>query len=801
MVRKVAKKSPRTSGTAVSTAPQSKRKKAGRTREAERAPAVSPGRTPRKGFLTGRKTAEEPLQTQAPVAWTAEQIQEAQAAQIAAYAAGVHLPTLHERSPAAGVMSPHPISSSAGLPTSARKKQSITSAALVRALGRGVWRRRWELTPVAAAAGVAAGSATDPGAAALACAVLGGCAHGAAHYLPERVAGRVWLSAKERTMIASWAAGATVWSAAASAGWVVAPSPAGILALGALTGAQSVSWMTSRKVRKQAPQAGPVMSEQAAALIAAWPWTVALKAPDPLLGSFIDPTSMSEPAPGAYAFQVELRTDVHAETATGNEIRCYLERALRLPVGTVRTQIDRDDCARLLVTMTPARHLETADAAWPGPVLTDEGQMPVALTPAGQQIGIELHNTSGIRHLTLIGSSGSGKSVAAAALMLPGPLAGREVIFFVDGKRGTSSPRTARALDMVAVTEDQWAAAVRIVHRIMTDRQVRYGRAGIDEYNALTSPDPIITLWIDEATGVRNSLEEPLIKLVLAMLREGRSLGIRVVQCVQRPQFDSYVGGIAARELMMGSAGATVALKPGGSSAGNLTLDGTSETIDLAGLPDGGGWCAILQSSKVLAPAARMFHATADAVSEALKGFTARSLSGFDLAAAGQEYTTRLTGAAWIEQMATARAQLAAGIHPSTGAPAPGGASTAMPVSAAAPIQDTPEWAPESSSPADPVEERASAAPSSCPQLASFASASQKAAAAQAALNRATVLGALRATPTGMTRQDIVTATGLPKSTVRRALLTLRTDGEATTIPSTEPEQWKPLAAQHQSAA
>ncbi|MGL5830486.1 MAG: helix-turn-helix domain-containing protein [Angustibacter sp.] len=789
MVRKVAKKSPRTSGTAVPSAPRSKRKKAGRPRG--EVPATSPARTPRKGFLTGRK-AEDIAQTQTPILWTAEQVQEAQTAQIAAYAAGVNLPTLHERSPAAGVMSPHPMSGSTGLPTPAGKKQSVTSAVLVRALGRGVWRRRWELTPVAAAAGVAAWSATDPGAAALACAVLGGCAHASAHYLPERIAGRVWLSAKERTMIASWAAGATIWSAAASAGWVT-PNPAGVLALSALTGAQTVAWMKSRRIRPdQTPQAGPVMSEQAAALIAAWPWTVALKAPDPLLGSFIDPASMSEPALGAYAFQVELRTDVHAETATGNEIRCYLERALRLPVGTVQIQIDRDDCARLSVTMTPARHLETADAPWPGPVLTDQGTMPVALTPAGEQVAIELHNSSGIRHLTLIGSSGAGKSVAAAALMLPGPLAGREVIFFMDGKRGTSSPRTARALDMVAVTEDQWAAAVRIVHRIMTDRQVRYGRAGIDEYNALTSPDPIITLWIDEATGVRNSLEEPLIKLVTAMLREGRSLGVRVVQCVQRPQFDSYVGGIAARELMMGSAGATVALKPGGSSSGDLTLDGTSESIDLASLPDGGGWCAILQSSKVLAPAARMYHATAERVAAELEGFTAQSLTGFDLAAAGKEYVTRLTGAAWIEQMATARAQLAAGIHPSSG--------TTVPV--AAPIQDTPEWTSKPSAPATgQVEESTPAVPSSCPQLASFASASQKAAAAQAALNRATVLGALRATPTGMTRQDIATATGLPKSTVRRALFTLRTDGEATTIPSTEPEQWKPLAGSQQSAA
>ncbi len=788
MVRKVAKKSPRTSGTAVPTAPRSRRKKAGRTRG--EAPDTSPARTPRKGFLTGRK-AEDLPQTQTPVPWTAAQIQAAQAEQIAAYAAGVHLPTLHERNPAASMTGSNQLGDSAGFSASGKKKQSASSTALVRALGRGVWRRRWELTPIAAAAGVAAWSATDPNAAALACAVLGGCAHASAHYLPERIAGRIWLSAKERTMIASWAAGATVWSAAASAGWV-ASTPAGILALGALTGAQSVSWMKSRRIRPdQTTQAGPVMSEQAAALIAAWPWTVALKAPDPLLGSFIDPASMSEPAAGAYAFQVELRTDVHAETATGNEIRCYLERALRLPVGTVQTQIDRDDCARLSVTMTPARHLETADAPWPGPVLTDQGTMPVALTPSGEQVAIELHNTSGIRHLTLIGSSGAGKSVAAAALMLPGPLAGREVIFFVDGKRGTSSPRTARALDMVAVTEDQWAAAVRIVHRIMTDRQVRYGRAGIDEYNALTSPDPIITLWIDEATGVRNSLEEALIKLVLAMLREGRSLGVRVVQCVQRPQFDSYVGGIAARELMMGSAGATVALKPGGSSSGDLTLDGTSETIDLASLPDGGGWCAILQSSKVLAPAARMYHATAERVAAELEGFTAPSLTGFDLAAAGKEYTTRLTGAAWIEQMATARAQLAAGIHPSSGATVP----------IAAPIQDTPEWTSEPSISAGPGEESPPTAPSSCPQLASIASASQKAAAAQAALNRATVLGALRATPTGMTRQDIVTATGLPKSTVRRALFTLRTDGEATTIPSTEPEQWKPLAASQQSAA
>jgi hypothetical protein len=772
-----------------------------RARSTAAVPVQPVARIPRQGFLSGRRAAPLAEVGALPVPLTAAQVQAAHAAHVAAIAASVQLPTLHERTTDGRTVGPHTMGDIAGFPASGKRKKKKTqpgaaTARVVAVIARAGWRRRWELTPLGAGAAVAGWAATDPGAAALACAALGGCSHAAARYLPERVGGRVWLSGKERTIITSWAAGASVWAAAAGAG-LLHPNAVGVLALGALTGAQSLAWVKSRHVRPTVGGAEPGMSEQAAALIAAWPWTVALKAPDPLLGSVIDPVTMTEPAAGAYAFQVELRCDVHAEQATTVEIRRYLERALRLPVGTVQTQIDRDDSARLSVTMTPGRHLETADATWPGPVLTVDGLVPVALTPAGTQVAIELHNTSGIRHLTLIGSSGAGKSVASAALLLPGPLAGREVVLFIDGKRGTSAPGTAGALDMAALDPAAWSAGVRIAHRVMVARQARYGAAGIDRFDAATSTDPILTLWIDEATGVRKSLPDDLVSMVVDILREGRALGVRCVQCVQRPQFDSYIGGITARELMMGTAGATVALKPGGEAAADLTVGATSETINLAALPDGGGWCAILQSSRVLAPKARIYHAGTEAINAALAGFTPRSLTGLDLIAAGAEYRDRMTGAQWIGRMATARAQLAAGIDPTAPTrPVTGPAPAAvLAIGSTDPIQDVPA---DRGPVTDLAPDRVGA---DHPELATVATASQKAAAATARFNRATVLTALVQTPTGMTRNDIVTVTGLTKSTVRRALMALAADGGAAVIGGTEPEQWRPLAAEQLAAA
>src|SRR5690606_37596197 len=110
------------------------------------------------------------------------------------------------------------------------------------------YRYRWQLAPVAAAGAVIAGGATEPALSAVSLAAVAVAGHVGATRLPETIAGRVWLSLRERSTLALGAAGAAAWSAGVAAGlWSVDAGGLGLLALA--TGYQAVSWWTSRKIR------------------------------------------------------------------------------------------------------------------------------------------------------------------------------------------------------------------------------------------------------------------------------------------------------------------------------------------------------------------------------------------------------------------------------------------------------------------------------------------------------------------------------------------------------------------------
>lgn len=644
--------------------------------------------------------------------------------------------------------------------------------------GRWLWAHRWPLTPPAAVGGAAAAAVLAPGlATAAAVAASGGLWAWTRHGRPIR--DRMWLSVRERRAAATWCTAAAAWTPLAAA----LPLPVGIEALGLLGAAAWPAWVwwTSRRIRPAEAPAEPGMSAQAAELVAAWPATIAATGPEQLRGSRIVAETMSEPAPGSYAFAVELAEAVHAQDAAGDAVRRYLERALRLPVGTAALEADRDDCARLRITLTPTRHLERVDAPWPGPVLADDGTFPLALCPDGKSVDGAAWNERGVEHFFVVGTTGAGKSVTTGALLLPGVMNRREVVFYVDGGTGASAAHLAGAMDWWAVTEQEWVAAIECAYAVLKDRKARRGAMGLSSWRGAAERDPILTLYLEEATTVLETLapkvRDRLAAMAREIAREGRKFGVRFGQAVQDPMGTDTLGGRKVKGLLSGG-GTVVGHRPGDKTAAFLSVGSTAEKIDLTALPGEPGWAAVIRRGQVLSRAARIRHASEDAVTAVLEGFVPRGLDGSDAAAAGAVYAARTHGVDAAARMREARQAEAAGRDPrtvgeqtTTAAPADvellalgeHQAGTG-PVEA---LQDAPATSPGSLVPG--------------PRL----NAGAQAARAEAEANRAAVLDALAEGPCA--RIDLVRATGLGRTTIGRILADL---AQAEAITRTPDHKW-----------
>jgi hypothetical protein len=271
--------------------------------------------------------------------------------------------------------------------------------------------------------------------------------------------------------------------------------------------------------------------------------------------------------------------------------------------------------------------------------------MPVALDAAGTTVAVHLFNKDGVEHGLISGTSGMGKGGTTVVVILPGVLAGSEVVFYADGKHGMSAPEIHPLMTRMAVDAKAWGLMVDIVHAIMCAREKRYGAAGTKRFVVGEKPDPIITLLMDEATTLAGALSAKRVKKVAEIAQRGRACGIRLIQVSQSVRSDMVIGGVPTRDLLTG-AGFGISHKPGGSSAARLATDG----IQVAGLvealqalPPEPGMAVITRRGQVLATQARVFDAEADAIALIEQwradGGLPRELDGADLAAAGDAYT------------------------------------------------------------------------------------------------------------------------------------------------------------------
>jgi len=516
------------------------------------------------------------------------------------------------------------------------------------------------LAPVLLAGAAVAGSGQAPAGTALGLVGAAGVMQAAVSWPRVRtVGGRAWLSVRERRTAAVGLAGAAGWialvDAAPGLGW-----RAQAVLLAAVLGAPAAAWWGARRPGADKDKLSPL----AARLVADWATEVAAAAgPKPLRAATVVAGSVAEPVEGTVTMTVRL-SGVHASNATSTQLRRAVEVALGLPMDTVRLDAVRDDgpADRIAVTMGATRHLEAAPTAWPGPVLGDDGAVPVALDAAGATVAIHLFNKDGVEHGLISGTTGMGKGGSTVVVILPGVMAGCEVVLYLDGKSGMSAPEIHPLMTRMAVDAQAWGRLVDITHAIMEAREKRYGADGIKRFQyGKTTTDPVITLLMDEATTLANALSAKRVKKVAEIAQRGRGCGIRVIEVSQSVRSDMIVGGVPTRDLLTGG-GFGISHKPGGASAARLATDG----IQVAGLvealqalPPEPGMAVITRRGQVLATQARVFDAEDDAIALieewSADGGRPRELTGGDLAAAGDAYTTWRTRTETAEDRAPAR--------------------------------------------------------------------------------------------------------------------------------------------------
>lgn len=512
--------------------------------------------------------------------------------------------------------------------------------------GRAAWKHRFRLAPLylggVATLGVAAGSGLPTaGGLGLTAAVLVATAnYRTTNGQPLTWRGRMLLSIRERKIAAAGAGATAAWAALMSIP-VSLPWFAGPAVLSTALGWPTVLWVSSRQAP---PPPVALRSPFAQAALDGWAEEISVGGGVRMMhGSVPIEDSIQEPAPDTLIMRVKLARSVHSADAISSVSRRGIERAyaesMGMGVDTVTLRAVREDPSIVEVVLAPGRPLEVEGGMpYQGPILYENGLMPLADCTDGTVIDIPLHDDSGVKHGFITGTSGAGKSATTADVILPGVIARIELVIYCDGKAGASTPiEIDPAVTRMAITPAQWMAAIEMVDRILEDRKARFAKKRKNTFVVGTETLPIITLLLDEATDINAGILGKHVKMVATIARQGRSLGIRVVQVTQSPAAEDIIGDVAVRNLIT-SSGWVIAHRAGGSGASRLTLDSAPGVdIDLRGLLN--GQAAILAEGRVLAPLAAVRHATKPSIAAALIGHVTLELEDpADLAAAGPAY-------------------------------------------------------------------------------------------------------------------------------------------------------------------
>lgn len=547
------------------------------------------------------------------------------------------------------------------------------------------WRYRWQLSPFAAAALVFVTTTGAPVWTLVMLLALAGLAY-AASRTEVKVGGRKLLSKNERQVVAYWALGASasVVVELLSGGWAWQRATF-TLVLG--TSVPTFVWLRSRRPTRAKSR----LSKDGKARVAQWA-RVSKYSEGVLKGSHVLPATAHEPSEGTVVFSAQLRADAHGENAENEIVWRAVEALLALPPKTVKIRCDTKNATRVAVTMSTSKHLEFNVVPWPGPELNARGDVVLGDTLAGAKVDVPRYDAKGVFHGRVSGNTGNGKSTTARVILtarasatataspaavpadvLPAygsaPGVHEEVIWLLDGKRGTSVPEIANVFDWYATTDAEWPLVLDALYAVLLDRQLRRGRQKLSAWRPGKETDPIVTCYLAESSAVRRSLAARGLakhydKIVLELLQHGRALGVAVIQEAQDTIAENFLGGRQARELM--SKGAAVMHRPGGATGAQFAADGAAERARLLKLPDVEGFAVVMVNGKLAADTMRVRWCSEEDSEAWADDYVPRTLDGADLRAAGSAYLKRTRGRDFADETADELPQAAGNDHDQT---------------------------------------------------------------------------------------------------------------------------------------
>lgn len=450
-------------------------------------------------------------------------------------------------------------------------------------------------------------------------------------------------SLTERRHAALGIGGVIVWL-----GITVTPMPwlLSLTVLVALIGWPSWEWVNSPLRNTARPKR---LSKWAKSVVTAWGENIATSGPNPLLGSTPIRHGIEELTAGGMKFEV-LLSNSHPNKAVMESIRQDVEFMLakapmKCPVDSVELSVARDDggADRIIVTITPTRHLELTATVWQGPVLNRDGSMPIAESLDGSIAHVNLHNDSGVESGLISGASDSGKSNSGTVVVAPGILAGKEIMIYLDGGNGSSNPLMRQMATIDATDLNQWEMAINIFHAIAESRKERWaktGEFGRNKYQFGTDPEPVVTLFLEEATQLRSALSRESRQRVADLQLIVRKLGMRIIQSMQSLRSDQFIGDAVTRSQAAANgfiiAHAVGSPQDAASSTTGIPIPGIASA--LGKVPATPGMALISRRKQIVSQCARVFFTETD-LEELLtvrsaEGWRPLRFTGADLVAA-----------------------------------------------------------------------------------------------------------------------------------------------------------------------
>lgn len=469
----------------------------------------------------------------------------------------------------------------------------------------GTWQRRHELAPVTGAVVTAAAGSAWP------VQTAGALLAGAAGQDVLRRLRRGFWSAAERSAATSWALGAAGWSGAhlvvAGGAWWQ-----WLLGLGAATGWQSYRWWTADP--DQVPEAAPVYVEAVCAVLG----ELAVDG-GPLTGSRI--TAVHMPADQVVVADVELGYGLHARDTPTAALRSTVEARLQTPLDGVEVKVVGVSTLRLTVSWTQV--LDAAPLTWrpspPGQAWLGQGDDRQDVALPAWLVG-KADGKVSVLHGWTVGANGSGKSTTLTALLLPGLMAGVELVLMADGKGDSLEKLLPYIARYARLSGSRFEQVITLGWAIMRSRQAR-------GWTGPSPTDPIVTLVIDEATSVKEQIDATTADHVFELGRMGRSLGVRVIQGTQTPLVDHLIGEGGWRANVRW----VIGHRSGDATYSSIAATSTNEDISLLGLPE--GRAAILFDGAVIARRAKIGFVTANDIKAAMDGVEPAQLHPADMAA------------------------------------------------------------------------------------------------------------------------------------------------------------------------